>query len=193
MSTIENPADREAETDDWGACICPQCYQIRRITPDSSRQRPVSASHASEVPVEVPVPVRASEAVLPRRIAPAEIEVGMLVERRDGEAAFRGRVDDVCDGWLYDCNGRTIWSSGSEGDGWSLWLVEDAPEPVDPDADLIDSLAKAMWDAHADAAGYSEDDPWAYGDEGIRDEWRSDAREWIAAARSQGYRIEATR
>lgn len=64
---------------------------------------------------------------------------------------------------------------------------------VDPDADLIDSLAKAMWDAHADAAGYSEDDPWAYGDEGIRDEWRSDAREWIAAARAQGYRIEATR
>ena len=28
---------------------------------------------------------------------------------------------------------------------WSLWLVEDAPAPVDPDAELVERMAEAMW------------------------------------------------
>ena len=30
-----------------------------------------------------------------------------------------------------------------ERDGWSLWLVEDAPEPVDPDAAAIEAIVTA--------------------------------------------------
>lgn len=96
----------------------------------------------------------AQEPVLPRPITPEDVRVGMLVERRNGECYVGGRVESI-DGlgiWL----GKialaavlmpTAWIFGAKyaERGWSLWLVEDAPEPVDPDAELVERMAEAMW------------------------------------------------
>jgi hypothetical protein len=91
----------------------------------------------------------AQEPVLPRRIKPEDVQVGMVVERRKGEAAVRDRVRyidgerldgeriDGSLGWPY------LWVTEQEDGDWSLWLVEDAPEPVDPDAAVIKAIITA--------------------------------------------------
>ena len=33
-----------------------------------------------------------------------------------------------------------LWVPGNADGGWSLWLVEDAPEPVDPDAAAVEAI-----------------------------------------------------
>jgi hypothetical protein len=86
------------------------------------------------------------EPVLPRRIKPEDVRVGMVVERRKGEAAHRDRVH-LIDNALIGPTGFCLWIPEYADKGWSLWLVEDAPEPepVDPDADVIERMAEAMW------------------------------------------------
>jgi hypothetical protein len=91
----------------------------------------------------------AQEPVLPRRIEPEDVRVGMVVERRKGEAAVRDRVRyidgerldgeriDGSLGWPY------LWVTEQEDGDWSLWLVEDAPEPVDPDAAAVEAIVTA--------------------------------------------------
>ena len=71
----------------------------------------------------------------PRRIKPEDVRVGMVVERRKGEAAHRDRVRRI-DGCLIDGSPGWpwLWMPGHADVGWSLWLIEDAPEPVDPDS-----------------------------------------------------------
>ena len=78
--------------------------------------------------------------------------MGMLVERRNGECYVGGRVESI-DGsgiWL----GKialaavvmpTAWIFGAKyaERGWSLWLIEDAPAPVDPDAEVVEALRVA--------------------------------------------------
>ena len=75
----------------------------------------------------------AQEPVLPRQIAPEDVRVGMLVERRKDDAAMRDRVH-LIDNALIGLTGFCLWMPEYAAVGWSLWLVEDAPEPVDPDA-----------------------------------------------------------
>lgn len=71
---------------------------------------------------------------LPRPIAPEDVRVGMLVERRKGEVAYRDRVQRVSGNYIgSDPTRPYVWMPENANSGWSLWLVEDAPAPVDPD------------------------------------------------------------
>ena len=106
---------------------------------------------------DVPASERPREAVLPRPITPEDVRVGMVVERRKGEAAHRDRVRridgcliDGSPGWPY------LWWPGHEEGGWTLWLVEDEPAPVDPDAEALDQMAQAM----ANLDGSDDADEW---------------------------------
>ena len=80
----------------------------------------------------------------PRRIEPEDVRVGMLVERRKGEAAHRDRVQQI-DGEriIVGTDGAWLWVPGNADGGWALWLVEDAPAPVNPDADVIEAIITA--------------------------------------------------
>ena len=125
------------------------------------------------------------EPVLPRRIAPEDVRVGMVVERRKGEAAHRDRVHridggliDGSPGWPY------LWVPEEEDGDWSLWLIEDAPAPEDPDAKAIEVMARVThnqncckeWDDHGN---------------GTREVWREGARDALDKLWDEGYRIEA--
>jgi len=85
----------------------------------------------------------AQEPVLPRRIEPEDVRVGMVVERRKGDAAVRDRVQRIDGDLIMGVIGAYLWMPGYEVIDWSLWLVEDAPEPVDPDAAVIEAIITA--------------------------------------------------
>ena len=78
----------------------------------------------------------------PRRIKPEDVRVGMVVERRKGDAAMRDRVH-LIDNALIGLTGFCLWMPEYAAVGWSLWLVEDAPEPVDPDAAAVEAIVTA--------------------------------------------------
>ena len=84
----------------------------------------------------------AQEPVLPRRIEPEDVRVGMVVERRKDDAAMRDRVH-LIDNALIGPTGSCLWMPEYAAVGWSLWLVEDAPEPVDPDAAAVEAIVTA--------------------------------------------------
>jgi hypothetical protein len=68
-----------------------------------------------------------SEPVLPRRIEPEDVRVGMVVEQRKGEGLLRDRVIAIEDSTI---KGEVAWfRTEDERDGWSLWLIEDVPAP----------------------------------------------------------------
>lgn len=137
---------RDARTDDWGhtSPLSPQNADLREFQPAEPSQ-PLG---------DVPASERPREAVLPRPIAPEDVRVGMLVERRNGECYVGGRVESI-DGlgiWLGKIDGGLIdgdpalpyvWMPGQANSGWSLWLVEDTPAPVDPDAEVVEALRVA--------------------------------------------------
>lgn len=85
----------------------------------------------------------AQEPVLPRPIAPEDVRVGMVVERRKGEAAHRDRVHRIDGELIIGTDGAWLWVPGNADGGWTLWLIEDAPEPVDPDAAAIEAITAA--------------------------------------------------
>ena len=85
----------------------------------------------------------AQEPVLPRRIEPEDVRVGMVVERRKGEAAHRDRVQQIDGDLIVGTDRAWLWVPGNADGGWSLWLVEDAPEPVDPDAAAVEAIVTA--------------------------------------------------
>ena len=84
----------------------------------------------------------AQEPVLPRQIKPEDVRVGMVVERRKDDAAMRDRVH-LIDNALIGLTGFCLWMPEYAAVGWSLWLIEDAPEPVDPDAAVIEAIITA--------------------------------------------------
>ncbi len=80
----------------------------------------------------------------PRPIKPEDVRVGMVVERRKGEAAVRDRAEQIDGGLITGAVGWVWpWMPGHAAVGWSLWLIEDAPEPVDPDAAAIEAIITA--------------------------------------------------
>ena len=81
----------------------------------------------------------AQEPVLPRRIKPENVQVGMVVERRKGDAAVRDRVQRIDGDLIMGVIGAYLWMPGYEVIDWTLWLVEDAPAPVDSDAEATDA------------------------------------------------------
>ena len=80
---------------------------------------------------------------LPRPIAPEDVRPGMIIERRKGDAVVRDRVQRI-DGVLIDGTDWPCLWMPRHGRGWSLWLIEDAPAPVDPDAELVERMATAI-------------------------------------------------
>ena len=98
----------------------------------------------------------APEPVLPRRIKPEDVQVGMVVERRKGDAAVRDRVQRIDGDRIMGVIGAYLWMPGYEVIDWTLWLVEDAPAPVDPDAEALDQMAQAM----ANLVGSDDADEW---------------------------------
>ena len=115
------------------------------------------------------------EPVLPRRIKPEDVRVGMIIEQRNGVCIMRGRVVAVEDG-VFQC--EVAWlRTENEPNGWSLWLIEDAPAPVDPDAEAIEAMARVAHDQNCVEGDWDE-----HG-EGTRQAWRSDARAALAALR----------
>ena len=128
---------RDARTDDWGhtSPLSPQNADLREFQPAEPSQ-PLG---------DVPASERPREAVLPRPITPEDVRVGMVVDIID-RARIR-RVDD-----------QRAWISDDEytmlrRDGRSLWLVEDTPAPVDPDAEVVEALRVA----HRRSPEYSTD------------------------------------
>ena len=92
----------------------------------------------------------------PRPIKPEDVRVGMVVERRKGDAAVRDRVQRIDGDLIMGVIGAYLWMPGYEVIDWTLWLVEDAPEPVDPDAEALDQMAQAM----ANLVGSDDADEW---------------------------------
>lgn len=121
---------------------------------------------------------------LPRPIRPEDVKVGMVVERRKGEAAYRGRVQQIDGKLIIDTDRAWLWVPGNADSGWSLWLIE--PAPVDPDAELVERMAHVMHDQQCA-------DNWDRHGEGTQRAWRDDARDVLVTLRDEGYRIEATR
>ena len=127
------PEIRDARTDEW-VQIAPESARAATLTPE----RPVKAPGQDG---DVCAP---QEPVLPRRIEPEDVRVGMVVERRKGDAAVRDRAEQIDGGLITGAVGWVWpWMPGHAAVGWSLWLIEDAPEPVDPDAAAIEAIITA--------------------------------------------------
>ena len=107
------PEIRDARTDEWV-----------QIAPESARP----ATLTGEQPVKAPVP---------RRIEREDVRSGMVIETRtQWEAA-----SSIIDGHF-----EAVESSAGEvriGLRCEVWLIEDAPEPVDPDAAAIEAMVTA--------------------------------------------------
>ncbi|HRW03436.1 MAG TPA: DUF4406 domain-containing protein, partial [Tetrasphaera sp.] len=107
-----------------------------QIAPESARP----ATLTPEQPVKAPGEATpAPEPVLPRRIEPEDVRVGMVVERRKDDAAMRDRVQQIDGDLIMGVIGAYLWMPGYEVIDWTLWLVEDANAPVDPDAEVTDA------------------------------------------------------
>lgn len=142
-------AARDAETDIWpnpsagqllAAVIAKAADGMGLTSSLLARPGPSEPADASEALRDVPPAERPSEA-LPRPIDPEDVRVGMVVEQRKGEGLLRDRVVAIEDGTI---KGEVAWfRTEDERFGWSLWLVEDAPEPVDPDAAVIEAIITA--------------------------------------------------
>ena len=145
-----SPEIRDARTDEW-VQIAPESARPATLTPEQpvkalpwgdgrivrsgggfsrSATRPRPASLSCVLTEDKPT----QEPVLPRRIEPEDVRVGMVVERRKGDAAVRDRVQRIDGDLIMGVIGAYLWMPGYEVIDWTLWLVEDAPAPVDPDA-----------------------------------------------------------
>ena len=122
---------KDARTDDWG-----------QIAPESARPATLTPEQPVKAPGQGEDSHRPSEPVLPRRIKPEDVRPGMVIEQRKGEGLLRDRVIAIEDGTF---KGDVVWLHGEdERNGWSFWLIEDAPAPVDPDAAAIEAMARAI-------------------------------------------------
>ena len=156
LGTTRDQAARDAETDIWPtkkrvllADVIALGLLSRAFAREASlpaadgmgltssllaRPAPSEPADASQPLGDVPASERPSEA-LPRPIEPEDVRVGLVVDIID-RARIR-RVDD-----------QRAWISDDEytmlrRDGRSLWLVEDTPAPVDPDAAAIEAIVTA--------------------------------------------------
>ena len=128
----------------------------------------------------------AQEPVLPRRIKPEDVQVGMVVERRKGDAAVRDRVQRIDGDLIMGVIGAYLWMPGYEVIDWTLWLVEDAPAPVDSDAEAVECMAKEVHDRNCADVGCRD---WDGHGESTRKAWRDDARVVIRNLRAQGFDV----
>ena len=162
---------------------------VTLAAPESARGGCMADFDAPQAPQEVPTPERPANPgpALPRPIEPADVRVGMVVERRKGEAAHRDRVHRIDGEVIVGTDGAWVWVPANADGGWSLWLIEDAPQ-VDEDHDLVEDIAEVI----SHAAPIDWDLSLERLDEDAADGLRHVARAIIERLRSQG-RIEATR
>ena len=191
-------AARDAETDIWpnpsagqllAAAIAKAADGMGLTSSLLARPAPSEPADASQPLGDVPASERPREAVLPRRIAPEDVRVGMIVERRKGEHYVGGRVKNA-DGFcsiLLDAS-DVVWAYGVyyAKHGWSLWLIEDVPAPVDPDAELVECMAKEVHDRNCADVSCRD---WDGHGESTRKAWRDDARFVIRNLRAQGFDV----
>lgn len=143
------PEIRDARTDEW-VQIAPESARTATLTPEELVKAPVEGENSQ----------RPSEPVLPRPIEPEDVRVGMLVERRKGEVAYRDRVQRI-DGGGFISSDPTLpymWMPGLADNGWSLWLIEDAPAP-DPDREAVEAIREASWSIPPLHAAAAKPDP----------------------------------
>ena len=114
--------------------------------------------------------------------------MGMVVERRRGDVAFRDRVQRIDGERIVGTTGSWLWKPVHATVGWSIWLIEDAPEPVDPDAELVERMAKEVHDRNCADVGCRD---WDGHGESTRKAWREDARVVIRNLRAQGFDVTA--
>ncbi len=166
------PETRDARTDEW-VQIAPESARPATLTPEQPVKAPGEATPAPEP-------------VLPRRIEPEDVRVGMVVERRKDDAAVRDRVQRIDGDLIMGVIGAYLWMPGYEVIDWTLWLVEDAPEPVDPDAEAVERMAKEVHDRNCADVGCRD---WDGHGESTRKAWREDARVVIRNLRAQGFDV----
>ena len=138
--------------------VCPRCQaeqdQAEHRLQELGEEYLNHEAELTTIPEGVPMNLTKDKPVLPRRIAPEDVQVGMVIEQRKGVCIMRGRVVAVEDG-VFQC--EVVWlRTENERNDWSLWLVEDAPAPVDPDAEALDQMAQAM----ANLDGSDDADEW---------------------------------
>ena len=114
----------------------------------------------------------------------------MLVDPLEFALELFGRVRDRAQqidpelitgtGWPW------LWMPGHADVGWSLWLIEDAPAPVDPDAEAVERMAKEVHDRNCADGGCRD---WDGHGESTRKAWREDARVVIRNLRAQGFDV----
>ena len=126
-------------------CLPSRIPHVGLAAPKPARPATLTPEQPVKAPVEGEDSPSPSEPVLPRQIKPEDVRVGMLVERRNSETYVGGRVKSASGMYILTDAGTVAWSFNYERvfPGWSLWLVEDAPAPVDPDAAAIEALVKA--------------------------------------------------
>ena len=170
-----------------------ECYCRPSRIPHVALAAPESAHPATltpEQPVKAPVEgedsASPSEPVLPRRIKPEDVRVGMVVERRKGDAAVRDRAQQIDPELITGTGWPWLWMPGHADVGWSLWLIEDAPAPVDPDAEAVERMAKEVHDRNCADGGCRD---WDGHGESTRKAWREDARVVIRNLRAQGFDV----
>ena len=170
------PEIRDARADEW-VQIAPESARPATLTPEQPVKAPVEDEN-SQRPSEPPV--------LPRRIAPEDVQVGMVVERRKGDAAVRDRAQQINDDLITGTGWPWLWMPGHADVGWSLWLIEDAPAPVDPDAEAVERMAKEVHDRNCADGGCRD---WDGHGESTRKAWREDARVVIRNLRAQCFDV----
>ena len=128
--------------------------------PESARPATLTVEQPVKAPVEGENSQRPSEPVLPRRIEPEDVRVGMVVECRDlvrVTAVHSGIIEaDRWSEYRHPRGQEFRADAESETCERQWWLVEDAPAPVDPDAEALDQMAQAM----ANLDGSDDADEW---------------------------------
>ena len=81
-----------------------------------------------------------------RECDPSEVQVGWLIESRNGNVATRGVVARVADDYIWSRLGDGVpelilWSDLLTTDGWSLWTTAPAPEYTPEERALRDLLS----------------------------------------------------
>lgn len=165
-------------------CVALGVEQQGDAAPESARPATLTPEQAENAPAQGEDSQSPSGPVLPRRIEPEDVRVGMVVERRKGEAAHRDRVQQIDGDLIVGTDGAWLWVPANADGGWSLWLIEDAPAPVDPDAAVIEVMARVTHDQNCCKE-------WDDHGNGVREVWREAARDALDTLWEEGYRIEA--
>jgi hypothetical protein len=112
------PEIRDARTDEW-VQIAPESARPATLTPEQPvKALPWGDGRIVRVLTE---DKPAQEPVLPRRIKPEDVQVGMVVERRKGDAAVRDRVQRIDGDLIMGVIGAYLWMPGYEVIDWTLW------------------------------------------------------------------------